>query len=152
MKQRESWCRMYAVASLSAKGAGRTSAVSLLEHASFDVPKVTAASVVLRRVCHATQRNCGLWGWGACIKLRSAHVYGGCGTNDTLSKKNGQPDSLTMVLRRMTASPMLFILVLMDSGLLTVKRKYLSRLRRAARRGRRRCALTVYISSPLNPP
>lgn len=53
------------------------------------------------------------------------HAYGACGTNDIFSKKNGQPLSLTMVLRRMIASPMMFILVVMDNGLLTVKRKYL---------------------------
>ena len=41
---------------------------------------------------------------------------------DFFSKKNGKPDSLTMVLRRMMASPTLFILVVMDNGLLTVKR------------------------------
>jgi hypothetical protein len=57
--------------------------------------------------------------------LRSVQVYGGCGTKHIFSKKKGQPDSLTMVLRRITESPMLFILVVIDSGLLTVKRKYL---------------------------
>ena len=56
------------------------------------------------------------------MQLRSVHVYGGCGTNDIFSKKKGQPDSLTMVLRRMIESPTLFILVVMDNGLLTVKR------------------------------
>ena len=60
--------------------------------------------------------------------MRSLHVYGACGTNATLSKKKGQPDSFTIVLRRMTASPTLFIFVLMDSGLLTVKRRYLQRV------------------------
>ena len=59
-----------------------------------------------------------------------------------------------MVLRRMMESPMLFILVVMDSGLLTVKRKYLQ-LGRGERRnascGEHR-ALTAYIFSPPSPP
>ena len=115
------------MASLSAKGAGSTRASeSLLEELPLATPKVTAASVVLQS--ETRERECELRCFGADIMLRSLHVYGACGTNATLSKKNGQPDLFTIVLRRMTASPMLFIFVLMDSGLLTVKRRYLQRV------------------------
>ena len=101
------------------------------------------------------ERECELRCWGADIMLRSLHVYGACGTNATLSKKNGQPDSFTIVLRRMTASPTLFIFVLMDSGLLTVKRRYLRRVTNLTTPARINSScnpLTAYISSLLNPP
>ena len=59
-----------------------------------------------------------------------------------------------MVLRRMMESPILFILVVMDSGLLTVKRKYLQLGRGEWRNasGEEHRALTAYIFSPPSPP
>jgi hypothetical protein len=47
MKQRESWWRMYAVVSLSAKGAGRTRASEILLEVAFEMAKVDAASEAL---------------------------------------------------------------------------------------------------------